>query len=139
MILGALTHAKAFADLADWRKIYVTGRDSLQWLDEFLTARVSALSPGRAQRCLLLDDSGGLRADVTVAVQGSSVVVLQDPAQLRPIDDLLSSRRLTRYKEGRRTLVLRAELEAWLQGRTHASPPPAPSAGLRLPPGREES
>jgi len=95
VILEALTRAKAFADLADWRKISVTGRDSLQCLDELLTAPVSALSPGRAQRCLLLDDSGGLRADVTVAVQGSSVVVLQDPAQLRPIDDLLSS-----YTEG---------------------------------------
>ena len=90
VILEALTRAKAFADLADWRKICVTGRDSLQWLDELLTASVSALSPGRAQRCLLLDDRGELRADVTVAVQGSSVVVLQDPAQLRPIDDLLS-------------------------------------------------
>jgi excisionase family DNA binding protein len=33
------------------------------------------------------------------------------------IDDLLSSHRLTRYKEGRRTLVLKAELEARLQGR----------------------
>ncbi len=28
------------------------------------------------------------------------------------VDDLLSSRRLTRYKEGARTLVLRAEVEA---------------------------
>jgi glycine cleavage system aminomethyltransferase T len=90
VILDALTRAKAFADLADWRKICVTGRDALQWLDELVTAQVSALAPGRAQRCLLLDDSGGLRADITVAVQGSSVVVLQDPAQLRPIDDLLA-------------------------------------------------
>jgi excisionase family DNA binding protein len=32
------------------------------------------------------------------------------------IDDLLSSRRLTRYKDGRRTLILKAELEARLQG-----------------------
>ena len=30
------------------------------------------------------------------------------------IDDLLSARKLTRYKDGRRTLVLKAELEAWL-------------------------
>jgi glycine cleavage system aminomethyltransferase T len=95
VILEALTRAKAFADLADWRKIGVTGRDALRWLDELMTAQVSSLSPGKAQRCLLLDDSGGLRADVTVAVQGSSVVVLQDPAQLRPIDDLLSA-----YTEG---------------------------------------
>jgi excisionase family DNA binding protein len=35
------------------------------------------------------------------------------------IDDLLSSRRLTRYKDGRRTLILKAELEARLQGQTH--------------------
>jgi excisionase family DNA binding protein len=34
------------------------------------------------------------------------------------IDDLLSARRLTRYKDGRRTLVLKAELEAWLQRRS---------------------
>lgn len=31
------------------------------------------------------------------------------------IDDLLSSRRLTRVKEGRRTLVLRAEINACLR------------------------
>jgi excisionase family DNA binding protein len=31
------------------------------------------------------------------------------------IDDLLSARRLSRHKDGRRTLVLKAELEAWLQ------------------------
>lgn len=30
------------------------------------------------------------------------------------IDDLLSARRLTRYKDGRRTLILRAELAAYL-------------------------
>lgn len=89
MILEALTRAKAFADLSDWRKIGVTGRDALEWLNLLVTGDVSSLRPGRSQRCLLLDDSGGLRADVTVAVQGSSLIVLQDPAQLRPVDDLL--------------------------------------------------
>jgi excisionase family DNA binding protein len=34
------------------------------------------------------------------------------------IDDLLSRRRLTRYKDGRRTLVSRAELEAYLAATT---------------------
>lgn len=45
------------------------------------------------------------------------------------IDDLLSARRLTRYKEGRRTLVLRAEVEglpvvgsAARDGDTHVTP-----------------
>lgn len=30
------------------------------------------------------------------------------------VDDLLSQRRLTRVKEGRRTLVLRSEVDEWL-------------------------
>ena len=34
------------------------------------------------------------------------------------IDDLLSARRLTRHKDGRRTLILRAELEAHLAATT---------------------
>jgi excisionase family DNA binding protein len=41
------------------------------------------------------------------------------------IDDLLSSRRLTRYKDGRRTLILRAELDAYLAATT------GPQAGPR--------
>ena len=32
------------------------------------------------------------------------------------VDDLLCQRRLTRVKEGRRTLILRAEVEAYLRG-----------------------
>lgn len=39
------------------------------------------------------------------------------------IDDLLSSGRLTRYKDGRRTLVSRAELEARLNSRGPSPPP----------------
>jgi len=48
------------------------------------------------------------------------------------IDDLLSSRRLTRYKDGRRTLLLRAELEAHLVGAhrgRQGRPDPAAPAG----------
>ena len=33
------------------------------------------------------------------------------------IDDLLSRRRLTRFKDGRRTLLLRTEIEAYLRDR----------------------
>jgi excisionase family DNA binding protein len=32
------------------------------------------------------------------------------------VDDLLCQRRLTRVKDGRRTLILRAEVEAYLRG-----------------------
>jgi len=34
------------------------------------------------------------------------------------IDDLLSARRLRRYKDGRRTLIIRAELDVYLAGQT---------------------
>jgi excisionase family DNA binding protein len=37
-------------------------------------------------------------------------------AKRHRVDDLLSSGRLTRHKEGSRTLVLRAELEAYMRG-----------------------
>ena len=37
-------------------------------------------------------------------------------AKRQRVDDLLSQRRLTRYKDGSRTLVARAELEAWVRG-----------------------
>jgi excisionase family DNA binding protein len=54
------------------------------------------------------------------------------------IDDLLSARRLTRYKDGRRTLVLRAELEAHLvttTGPGHPSRPSPSNPPLLGPPG----
>jgi excisionase family DNA binding protein len=44
------------------------------------------------------------------------------------IDDLLSARRLTRYKDGRRTLVRKDELDAWLQHNHH------PASGEAAPP-----
>lgn len=86
---GALT-AKSFADLSSWRRICATGNDALVWLDDLLTADLRSLRPGLSEHALLLDDSGGLRADVTVAVAGSTLMILQDPAQTRSILDLLS-------------------------------------------------
>jgi len=46
------------------------------------------------------------------------------------IDDLLSSRRLSRYKDGRRTLVLRAELDALLVRTTGPRRPAAACPAL---------
>ena len=45
------------------------------------------------------------------------------------VDDLLSSRRLTRYKDGRRTLVNREELTAYVEGRRPSVKVSADSAG----------
>ena len=95
MIVDSIAGGKAFADISDLRKIGVTGADALDWLDELVTGDVASLGPGRSAACLLLDDAGGLRASVTVAVSGSSVLVLQDRAQPRSVLDLL-----TIYTEG---------------------------------------
>ena len=64
-------------------------------------------------------------------VEASPYLSTQEAAEVlrsRPqrIHDLLSQRRLTRVKEGRRTLVLRSELEAYLRGEptgTWTTPP----------------
>lgn len=90
MILDSIAAGKAFSDISHLRKIGVTGTDALDWLDELLTGDVASLGPGRSAACLFLDDAGGLRACVTVAVSGSSVLVLQDRAQPRSVMDLLS-------------------------------------------------
>jgi folate-binding protein YgfZ len=82
--------AKAFVDLSAWRKIGVTGADSIAWLNDLLTADLSGLGPNRSQRALLLTPTGSIRADVTVAIPGGSVVLFQDPAQPQPIERLLA-------------------------------------------------
>lgn len=90
MILEALTKAKAFADLSGWRKISVTGVDAVRWLNGLTTTDLNHLRPGSSQRALILDEAGGLLADVTVAVPGSSILVVQDPVQATNVVDFLA-------------------------------------------------
>ena len=90
MILEALTKAKAFADLSGWRKISVTGVDAVRWLNGLTTTDLNHLRPGSSQRALLLDAAGGLLADVTIAVPGSSVLIVQDPVQSTNVVDVLA-------------------------------------------------
>jgi tRNA-modifying protein YgfZ len=81
---------KAFANLADWRKIAVLGTDALGWLGDLVSADLSDLSPGRARRSLLLSPTGRIRAEFTVALSGGSLLLLQDPTQPRSVGDLLA-------------------------------------------------
>lgn len=53
------------------------------------------------------------RSDTYLSVREAANILRCRPQR---IHDLLSQRRLTRVKEGRRTLVLRGELEAYLRG-----------------------
>jgi excisionase family DNA binding protein len=52
-------------------------------------------------------------------------------ADRQRVDDLLSQRRLTRFKDGRRTLVSRAEVEAYLAGVAHTLPTVAQAPSRR--------
>ncbi|HLI57982.1 MAG TPA: hypothetical protein VKY26_13235, partial [Actinomycetota bacterium] len=90
MIPEATLTAKTFADLSGWRKISLTGPDAVTWLNALVTADVSWLRPGSSQRCLLLDDGGGVQADFTAAVSGSSILLIQDPVQPASLLDLLT-------------------------------------------------
>jgi tRNA-modifying protein YgfZ len=85
-----LGSGRAFVDLSGWRKIGVSGADSISWLNDLLTADLSDLGPNRSRRALLLSPTARIRADVTVAVPGGSVVLFQDPIQPDPIDGLLA-------------------------------------------------
>lgn len=80
---------KAFADLSYWRKVAVWGADALAWLDDLVTADISDLAPGRARHALLLTPTGGIRASFTVGAPGGTLLLIQDPSQPGPIEQLL--------------------------------------------------
>jgi excisionase family DNA binding protein len=68
-----------------------------------------------------------LRADERKTTGGSPYMTVDEAAvylrcRRQRIDDLLSQRRLTRVKDGSRTLIARAELEAYLRRGTDHPP-----------------
>src|SRR6266545_3476988 len=85
-----LAQGKAFVDLSYWRKVAVTGADAFTWLNDLVSSDISDLVPGRAKQALLLSPTGRIRAMFTVAVPEQTIVLLQDPSQPSPVDDILS-------------------------------------------------
>ncbi|MEP7060470.1 MAG: hypothetical protein ABI828_07040, partial [Actinomycetota bacterium] len=79
--LDALEEQRAFADLSAWRKVRVHGGDAGAWLHDLVTADVLSLHPGHARRSLLLSPTGRIRADLTVARDEASILLLQAPDQ----------------------------------------------------------
>lgn len=68
-----------------------------------------------------------LAARAEPATSASPYVTVPEAAELlrtkrQRVDDLLSQRKLTRVKDGGRTLIARAELEAYLQGTSLSRP-----------------
>ena len=86
----ALLEGRAWADLSDWRKSFVSGSDARAWLQDLITAEIDDLEPGFARRSLLLSPTGRIRADFTVAVLPSGLLLVQDPRQPHPIERLLA-------------------------------------------------
>ena len=86
----ALSRGQAFVDLSSWRKVAVRGGDAVAWLNDLVSADIGDLEPGRSRRSLLLSPTGGVRAEFTVAELSDETLLLQDPAQSRPIDALLA-------------------------------------------------
>jgi glycine cleavage system aminomethyltransferase T len=85
----ALASGKGFVDLSSWRKVDVAGTDALRWLSHIGSADVEDLAPGRAKPSVVRSEEG-IRCEVTVALAGASVLVIQDPDQPQSIIEVLA-------------------------------------------------
>ncbi|MDP9341164.1 MAG: hypothetical protein M3Q23_03435 [Actinomycetota bacterium] len=87
--IEALEEGRGFVDLSSWRKVLLSGRDAVAWLNDLVTSRVDDLRPHLSRRALLLDRTGHVRADIAVAGMDDGLLLVQDPVQPHPIDQLL--------------------------------------------------
>jgi folate-binding protein YgfZ len=88
--VALLASGEGFADLSFWRKIALSGSEAGGWLQDLISADIADLVPGHARRSLLLSPTGRVRAEFTAALTAHSWLLLQDPTQPRPIDQLLA-------------------------------------------------
>jgi tRNA-modifying protein YgfZ len=92
----ALEEGRAFVELTGWREVAAVGGDAVTWLNDLVTNRVDDIGPNELRRTLFLDRTGRIRADVHVHTVGydtanpDGLAVFQDPAQPKPIEDLLA-------------------------------------------------
>lgn len=80
---------KGFVELSSWRKIAVSGGDAVVWLDRHCSADVSGLAPGRALKSSITCPGSDAAAEVTVAVVGGTLLLIQDPAEPFSVWDVL--------------------------------------------------
>lgn len=73
-------------DLAQWRCVFLSGSDAAEWLNDLVSAGID----GESRRSLLLTPTGRIRADFHVLPQTEGFLVIQDPVQPKPIDQLLA-------------------------------------------------
>jgi tRNA-modifying protein YgfZ len=83
--------AETYGDCSDWRKIAVSGRDALAWLNDIVSADLSTLDVNEGRRSLLLGPTGKVRASFqAVRLGDGSALLIQDPAEPHPVDGLLA-------------------------------------------------
>ncbi|MEX0754100.1 MAG: hypothetical protein WD206_04890 [Actinomycetota bacterium] len=82
--------APVVVDRRNRRAIRVGGADAVAWLHDLLTADIQGLAPGATIRSLLLSPTGRIRGEVHVYRRPEDVVLSQDPAHGRPIEELLA-------------------------------------------------
>jgi glycine cleavage system aminomethyltransferase T len=87
-VSDALTSGKGFVDLSSWTKVDVAGTAALMWLSHIGSTDVEDLAPGRAKPTVLRSQEG-IRCEITVALAGASVLVIQDPDQPQSIVEVL--------------------------------------------------
>ena len=70
--------------------VAVRGTDAAAWLHDLITADVEGLSAGQSRRSLLLSPTGRIRADLHVARQDGSFLLLQEERQPEAVDAILA-------------------------------------------------
>jgi tRNA-modifying protein YgfZ len=88
--VAQLNQGKAFVDLSFWRKVEVSGADAWTWLQDLVSVDLTGLEDGRSRPSLLLSPTGRIRAGFTVARFGGGWLLIQDPEQARPVEELLA-------------------------------------------------
>lgn len=88
--IRSLDDGRAFVDRSSFRLVDVGGDDARRWLNDLVTAPVEPLTPGRSCRSLLLSPTGRIRADIQILASAGAFVLVQDPRQPRPIEELLA-------------------------------------------------
>jgi folate-binding protein YgfZ len=80
-----------YADCSSWRKVAVSGTEALQWLNDLVSADLNRLAAGEGRRSLLLGPTGKVRASFqAIRLAGDSALLVQDPTEPSPIDQLLA-------------------------------------------------
>jgi folate-binding protein YgfZ len=81
----ALARGSAFVVLGGFRRVAVTGREAVTWLQDLLTAEIASLGIDGARRAFLLTPTGRIRSEVRVIRRRDAVDLVEladDPSSI---------------------------------------------------------